>query len=372
MDTKTVISELGNAFAEFKQSIDGRLLALEKSSNRLPSAGGSNAHESEHRRAFEAFARKGETGELSELQRKAMNVTTDGDGGYALPMAIDPTLAEVGVEVSPMRLLADRVTVSTPDYRKLINLHGGAHGWVDEDDARPETANPTLGSVTPFMGEIYANIAATQQALDDLSFDVEAFLVREIGTIFSVEEGTAFVTGNGSKKPKGLLAYATAATADDARPFGTLQHVASGIADDLPASDADTVNKLVDLIHSVRAPYRANGTFVMNSNTLARLAKLQDAQNRHYWQPSLSAGRPGQLMGYPVYADENFPDIAAGSTPIAFGDFRRAYLIVDRIGTRILRDPFTNKPHVHFYATRRVGGALIDSNAVSLLKIATS
>jgi HK97 family phage major capsid protein len=220
------------------------------------------------------------------------------------------------------------------------------------------------------MGELYANPAASQSMLDDAAFDVEAWLGEEIGREFGVAEGVAFVSGTGVNQPKGFLTYATAATADSARAFGTLQHVATGVSGAFAATAPE--DALIDLVHALRPVYRQGAVFVMNSKTLARVRKMKDADGTFLWRPGLEAGQPATLLGYPVIEAEAMPDIAASSLSIAFGNFASGYVIAERAETRILRDPYSRKPFVHFYATKRVGGAVSNSEAIKLLKFAVS
>lgn len=327
--------------------------------------GPGNREQSEHFKAFMSFARRGDI-------QASMSVGSDPDGGYALPQEIDDEIDKLLLDQSPMRRICKVVPISTPDYHKLVNLGGTTSGWVGETDARPGTNTPTLAKLTPYMGEIYANPAATQQSLDDLGFDVAAFLTENIAEEFSAQEGEAFLIGDGNKKPKGLLTYATSTDNDAARAFGTLHHVKTADAAGFitPTATASPADCLVNLLYSVRKPYRQGSVWLMNSNTLAVVSKFKDAVNGlPIWQRGLADGQPSTLLGYPIEEDENMPDIGAGALPIAFGNFKKAYTIVDRIGVRTLRDPFTNKPYVNFYSTKRIGGMLVNSQAVKLLKI---
>jgi HK97 family phage major capsid protein len=216
------------------------------------------------------------------------------------------------------------------------------------------------------MGELYANPAASQAMLDDAMFDVESWLGAEIGREFARAEGVAFVTGNGINKPRGFLTVPTSAADDASRPFGTLQTVATGTAGGFAAVAPE--DALIDLVHVLAAPYRQGASWVMNASTLARIRKMKDADGAFLWQPALAADQPATLLGYPVVEAAAMPDIAVDSLSIAFGNFRAGYLIAQRRETVVLRDPFSNKPFVHFYATKRVGGAVIDSRAIKLLK----
>jgi HK97 family phage major capsid protein len=209
------------------------------------------------------------------------------------------------------------------------------------------------------MGELFANPAASQAMLDDAAFDVESWLAGEIATEFARAEGAAFVSGDGVNKPRGFLTGTPTDEPDDERAFGTLQYLATGAAGAFPASSPQ--DRLIDLIQSLRTPYRQGAAFVMNSATLARIRKFKTADGAFLWQPAMASGRPDTLLGYPVVEAEDMPDIAADSFAIAFGNFRAGYLIAERSETSILRDPFTHKPFVHFYAVKRVGGAVTNA-----------
>jgi HK97 family phage major capsid protein len=316
-----------------------------------------------HEKAFNQFVRKGDDRGLSDLERKAVNVTTAADGGYALPEEIDSQIYSLAQNFSRFRGLARVVRVSTSDYKQLINKHGATSGWVGEATARTETNSPAIDEFAPPMGEIYANPAATQRSLDDLSFDVEAWLAQEIADKFAIEEGVAFIGGNGTNKPKGITQYTTAATADSSRAYGIIEHILSGTSGTIA-----TVEPLMDLLARTKEQHKINGTFLMNALTEAVFRKFKDANDNYIWQQSLQAGKPNTLLGYPVVVEANMPDLAANSLSIAFGDFKNAYTIVDRVGIRTLRDPLTNKPYVHFYSTKRVGGGVKDSEAIKFIK----
>jgi HK97 family phage major capsid protein len=219
------------------------------------------------------------------------------------------------------------------------------------------------------MGELYANPTASQAMLDDAQFDVEEWLAGEIAAEFAKAEGAAFVNGNGTNRPRGFLQAPVAATADATRAFGTLQYVASGAAGDFAANGAD---RLIDLVQTLRAPYRQGASFVMNAATAARIRKFKTSDGQFLWQPSLVTGTPATLLGYPVVEAEDMPDVAANSLSIAFGNFRAGYLIAERSETSILRDPYSNKPFVTFYATKRVGGCVANSEAIKLMRFSAS
>lgn len=362
--------------AAHMDEIKRRLDEIEAKQNRPPRASADgDPVKSEHKEAWEKWLRKGKgEEELRSLEQKALNVTTDGDGGYAVPEQVDREILSLMQTFSPMRSVARVITVGTPDYKKLVNKHGAAYGWVDEDDARPETNTPTLAQVAAVMGEIYANPAATQTMLDDVFFNAESWLAEELSEAFALGEGASFVTGNGTKRPKGFLDYMMASTKDGVRAFGTIQYVPTG-ADGAFKTTSATVNPaddLLDLIHAMKGGNRQGAVFMMNSATLGAVRKWKDNDGAYIWRPGIEAGQPSNLLGYPVVENEDMPDIGSGTTPIAFGNFRRGYYIVDRIGIRSLRDPYTNKPYVQFYTTKRVGGMLVDSEAIKVLKMSAT
>jgi HK97 family phage major capsid protein len=315
--------------------------------------------------AFEGFLRSGS----GALEMKALSGTSGAEGGYAVPREIDALVDATLASISPIRAIANVVTVGSAGYRKLVASGGTESGWASETAARDETDTPVFNEIAPPMGDLFANPAASQAMLDDAAFDVEAWLADEIAREFARAEGAAFVSGNGTNKPKGFLTYATAATGDDVRAFGTLQHIVSGAAG---AFAADPEEKLIDLVQALRPPYRQGAVWCMNSATLARIRKFKTSDGALLWQPSLSAGQPASLLGYPVVEAEDMPDIAANSLSIAFGNFKAGYLIAERGETQILRDPYSNKPFVHFYATKRVGGAVTNSEAIKLMKFAAA
>lgn len=318
------------------------------------------------RSAFvEGYLRKGR-----EVELKSFAGNVPADGGYAVPKEIDAVIDATLRSISPIRAVANVVQVGSAGYRKLVTTKGVASGWASEVAARPTTATPTFNEIVPSFGELYANPAATQAMLDDAQFDVEAWLADEIATQFAKAEGTAFVNGDGIDKPKGFLTYTIAATGDATRSFGQLQYVPVGAAADFPATNPQ--DKLLDLVHALRAPYRQGAVWVMNSATLAKIRKFKTSDGAFVWQPGLVTGQPDTLLGYPVVESEDMPDITANTTPIAFGNFKAGYLVAERSETNILRDPYSNKPYVNFYATKRIGGAVSNSEAIKLLKIAAS
>lgn len=393
MDFEQISAEMQKTLTEFRTYVDRELKeikatgvaapetkdALDRLNKRIdelqakmerPKQGAEDPTQSnpEYRKAFDKWARRGiESEVLKTATGLTMNAdTNDADGGYAIPVELDRAILNLEMNLSPIRGICNVIQVGGADYKKLVNLHGTASGWVGESASRATTATPTLAQLTPYMGEIYAYPLVTQKLLDDAFFNVESWLANEIAQEFAQEEGAAFVSGNGSDKPKGFLDYTMASTADGTRDFGQIQYVASGASADFAASDP--WEKVIDLIYTLKAAHRQNARFVTNKAVLAKVRKWKDGEGNPLWAPSLQAGQPSQLCGYPVTEAEDMPALGAGSYSVAFGDFRRAYTVVDRIGTRVLRDPFSNKPHVGFYTTKRVGGFLADSEAIKVMK----
>ena len=314
--------------------------------------------------AFEGFVR---TGQVLEL--KAFTGVTGDSGGYAVPREIDAAIDRTLSAISPIRRIANVVKVGSAGYRKLVTTGGTPSGWAAETDARPGTATPVFAEVVPPSGELYANPSASQAMLDDAAFDVESWLADEIATEFARAEGAVFVAGSGVNRPKGFLTNPVSAAGDASRPFGTLQYLASGAAGDFAANPQE---RLIDLVQALRSPYRQGASFVMNSATAARIRKFKTSDGAFIWQPGLVAGQPSTLLGYPVVEAEDMPDVAAGSLSIAFGNFRIGYLIAERSETAILRDPYSNKPFVGFYATKRVGGCVVNGEAIKVLRMSVS
>ena len=302
----------------------------------------------------------------SETEIKSISGVTPAEGGYAVPREIDAMITAQLKSISPIRQLAQVVQVGSAGYRKLVSTGGTSSGWVSEVAARPGTTTPNFSEIAPPSGELYANPAASQAMLDDAAFDIETWLAGEVAMEFARAEGAAFVNGNGTNRPLGFLASPTSLAGDVTRPFGSVQYIGSG---DANGFDSNPESRLIDLVHTLKASHRQGATWVMNSSTLAEVRKFKTSDGAFMWQPGLVEGQPDRLLGYPVVEAEDMPGVEANAFPIAFGNFRAGYLITERSATQILRDPYSNKPFVHFYATKRVGGQVLDSDAIKLLKI---
>ena len=322
----------------------------------------------EHRNAFESYVRGGDANALRAIETKAMSVGSDADGGYLVPVELEHSISRRLASISPIRGLASVREISGSVYKKPFMVTGPATGWVGETDARTQTTSPTLDALSFPAMELYAMPAATATLLEDSAVNIDEWIAGEVELTFAVQEGAAFVAGDGSNKPKGFLSYTTVANASWA--WGSLGYIASGAAGAFASSNPS--DALVDLIYALKAGYRQNGNFVMNRKTQAAIRKFKDSTGNYLWQPpSVAAGR-ASLMTFPIVEAEDMPDVAANALAIAFGDFRRGYLIVDRAGVRVLRDPYTAKPYILFYTTKRVGGGVQDFDAIKLLKFAVS
>jgi len=310
----------------------------------------------EYSAAFTTHMKRGEI-------NAALNKGVAGEGGYLAPTEWDRTITDKLVQVSPMRSLASQQTISTAAYSKLFNNMGTTSGWVGETAARPVTATPAFGTLTYTTGEIYANPSATQGMLDDAEINLEAWLAGEVQTEFAYQEGVAFLSGDGVNKPNGILTYVTGGTNAATHPWGAITTVNSG------AAAALTTDGILSLVYSLPSEFTGNARFAMNRATLAAARKLKDTTNQYIWQPSYAAGQPSTLAGYAVSEVAGMPDVAAAAKAVLFGDFKRTYLVIDRIGVRVIRDNLTNKPYVSFYTTKRVGGGLLNPQTMRALNI---
>ncbi|WP_370693889.1 phage major capsid protein [Methylobacterium sp. NEAU K] len=319
---------------------------------------------SEHKAAFDLYVRAGESAGLKRLEAKALSAGSGPDGGYLVPDTIERTVLGRLAQVSPIRSIASVQQISAAQYKRAVAVGAAATGWVAETAPRPQTDGPALSEIAFPAMELYAMPAATQTLLDDAVVDLDAWLSAEVEMAFAEQEGVAFVTGNGASRPRGFLNYDTVANA--AWVPGKLGFVSTGAAGAFPSTNPADV--LFDLVYGLRAGYRQNAGFVMSRRTQSAIRKFKDAEGNYLWQPPLAAGRAATLIGFPVTEAEAMPDIAAGSLSVAFGDFRRGYLVVDRTGMRVLRDPYSAKPYVLFYTTKRVGGGVQDFDALKLLK----
>jgi HK97 family phage major capsid protein len=323
-----------------------------------------------HQKAFDAYLRRGDDDGLRGLvlEGKALNTAVAAEGGYL----VDPQTAEMIrsslKSTSSIRAIANVVQVEATSFDVLIDHSDVGSGWATETGVITESATPAIERISIPLHELSAMPKASQRLLDDSAFDIEGWLAGRIADKFSRAEAAAFVSGDGIDKPRGFLTHDKVAEATWA--WGDLGYIATGVAGDFAGTNpADAV---VDLVYALDASYRANATFVMNSKTAGAVRKMKDADGRFLWSDGLAAGEPARLMGYPVLIAEDMPDIAVNAYAIAFGDFSAGYTIAERPDMRVLRDPFSAKPHVLFYASKRVGGDVSDFAAIKLLKFAVS
>ncbi|MEM7619805.1 MAG: phage major capsid protein [Pseudomonadota bacterium] len=365
--TNEKLERINTAIDKHKRIVDN--LALKSSRPSLSSSIEKNGvHTLQHKAAFDAYIRHGEQGQLKKLEEKALSVGSNPDGGYLVPSETETSVMRLLTDISPIRSIASVRQVSASVYKKPFTTVGAGSGWVAETGTRSETTSPTLAELSFPTMELYAMPSASQTLLDDAAVNIDEWISEEVNLAFAEQEGTAFVTGNGTNKPKGFMDYTKVANAS--WTWGNTGYVATGADADFDGTNPDA--NLIDLIYSIKSGYRANANWVMRRSTQAEIRKIKDADGNYLWRPGEQAGSKPTLLSYPVTESEDMSAIASDSYSIAFGDFKRGYLIVDRLGIRILRDPYSSKPYVLFYTTKRVGGGVQDFDAIKLLKFGTS
>ena len=395
-DPNAVLAEINKAFGEFKDTNDANLkqrdavadekldrinasmtdleaklkeLAASTAAGSVGAGGSNDPAKAEYAGAFNRWFRKGRDEQaLGDLAVKASLATdSDPDGGYVVTPEMDTAIDRVLGTVSVVRGLSRVVSVGTDEFKKLINQGGAGSGWVSEKASRPGTDSPALSEIVINAHEIYANPAATQKLLDDAFINIEQWLADEVSTEFAEQEGAAFVTGNGVGKPRGILGYTTVANSSYA--WGKVGFTVSGAAAAFAATDP--ADALIDLYYALKSGHRNNATWLTSDAVMGSIRKFKDGDGTYLWAAPSGADMPATILGKPVATDDNMPALGANAFPVAFGDFNRAYLVLDRVGTRVLRDPYTNKPYVHFYTTKRVGGGIQNFEAIKLLKCST-
>ncbi len=385
-EARTPVAEVQTAVTGFLKEIKGFRdevkLVLQQQEERLtmldrktmsygrPALSAAAETEAPHVKAFDAYLRSGDDDALRGLvlEGKAMSTAVAADGGYLVDPQTADTIRSMLVATSSIRAVANVVNVDSSSFDVLIDRTEVGSGWATEVAAQAETSTPTIERISIKLHELSAMPKASQRLLDDSAFDVEGWLAGKIATRFIRAESAAFVSGDGVDKPKGFLLPAKVANASWS--WGSIGYVPTGAAADFAATNA--ADCIINLVYALAADYRANATFVMNSKTAGAVRKMKDADGRFLWSDGLAAAEPARLMGYPVLICEDMPDIAANAYAIAFGDFASGYTIAERPDLRVLRDPFSAKPHVLFYASKRVGGDVTDFAAIKLLKIAVS
>lgn len=380
-----IVADLTASIEAFKAKHEERYTAIEAyidqiakadAGYRLGGGGSVEAADPEYTASFNAYFRAGAgedgiraahaSGDRAKIMASMSSGTAD-SGGYLAPVEWDRTISAAQRAKSPLRRLCTIKPTTVGAYTKLWRNTDPGSGWVGETAERPETSTPTFSTLEFGHGEIYANPAITQRLLDDSAIDVAQWLASEVSDEFDRQESVAFLSGNGVNKPRGILNYITGGSMAAYHPGGAIAADLSGHATTIPNTDV-----LVDFVYKLPAPYRQNAVWLMNSQTAATIAKMKDGDENYIWREAFVAGQPATLLGYRVEIEEGLPAIGAGTTPILFGDFATGYVINDRTGSRILRDPYSNKPFVTFYTTKRVGGGVLDPNAIRALKIAAA
>lgn len=364
--TSDKVDRISNALDEQKRVLDN--FVLKRARPAMGGDGGLPVATLEHKQAFDDYVRSGDERGLRSLEAKAMSYGSGPDGGYLVPDQVEAEIGTRLAQISPIRSIASVRQVSGAVLKKPFMTSGPSVGWVGETAPRPQTGTLNLDELNFATAELYAMPAATAALLDDSVVDLERWIVGEVETVFAEQEGIAFISGDGVNKPRGFLDYDQKADAN--RSWGEIGFLETGEDGDFAQTHASDI--LIELVYALKAGYRQNASWVMNRKTQAAIRKLKDDYGNYLWQPPAMPGTRAMLMGFPLVEAEDMPDIATDSTPIAFGDFARGYLVVDRAGVRVLRDPYSAKPYVLFYTTKRVGGGVQDFEAIKLLKFGSA
>ncbi|MCF3596119.1 phage major capsid protein [Rhodobacteraceae bacterium LMO-12] len=374
-EVKTALSGFIKEISSFKTDIhtklqqqEERLTMLDRKSHiSRPVLSAAMQTEAPHQKAFNAYLRSGDDDGLRglELEGKAMSTAVASDGGYLVDPQTAAQIRSVLESTASIRAIANVVNVEATSFDVLVDHTDVGAGWATETAATTETGTPVIDRITIPLHELSALPKASQRLLDDSAFDIESWLAGRIADKFSRAEAAAFINGDGVDKPKGIMAHST--VDNDVWTRGNIGYVPTGVAGDFNGGEA-----IIDLVYALGAQYRANATFVMNSKTAGAVRKLKDLDGRFLWSDGLAAGEPARLLGYPVLIAEDMPDVASGADAVAFGDFGAGYTVAERPDLRVLRDPFSAKPHVLFYATKRVGGDVSDFAAIKLLRFDVS
>jgi len=357
-EMKAQVEKANAEITKLQDEIKATNAALNRSARGEAAAQGMSDEQKARRDAFNKYIRKGD-GSLSDMEQKALSVGSDPDGGFLVLPEMSSEIVKKVFESSPVRAVASVQTISSDSFEILQDLDEAGAGWVGETAARSETTTPQFKKIVIAVHEIYAKPRATQKLLDDAFVNIEAWLAEKVSERFGRIEATAFVQGDGVNKPRGFMTF-TAGTS-----FGQIEQVNSGSAAVI------TADGIINLKYSLKGAYAPGAVFMMKRATVASVRKLKDTTNQYLWQPSLQLGQPDMLLGHPIYEADDMAVEAANALPIAFGNFKAGYQIVDRFGIRTLRDPYSAKPNVEFYTTKRVGGDVKDFEAIKILKCST-
>jgi HK97 family phage major capsid protein len=367
--TEEKLARIDTALDEARSKMERLVLNARRPNigeGRLEGERGRDPVSQDHKSAFHLYMRSGESYGLKRLEQKALSTTVGADGGFLVPEHIEQEVLRRMSTASPIRAISSVMTISGGAYKKAFSTTGPTAGWVAETAARPLPSgdSPTLAELNFPAMELYAMPAATQVLLDDAVVNIDQWIADEVEQVFAEQESTAFVSGNGTNKPKGFLSYTT--VANSAWTWGNIGVNKTGAAGAFFASNP--TDNLIDLIYALKAGYRQNAHFIMNRKTQSVIRKFRDSTGAYLWQPPAGAGQSASIFSFPIIESEDMPDIANNSLSVAFGDFKRGYLIVDRAGVRVLRDPYSSKPYVLFYVTKRVGGGVQDFDSIKLLQ----
>jgi HK97 family phage major capsid protein len=378
-DAAGMLKRFVQDFSGFQERIDAKLRTQDDRLSKLdqkaatvsrPALGGGPAGDGVYRKALSDFLRKGETAALEGgFDRKALITTDPAHGGILVSASANDTISTLNRSAGTLRAIANVVQVEGSVYEAILESADAQTAWITESSALSETAASSLDRVTIPLNELAAMPRVSQRLLEDSAFDVETWLATSVAQTFARAEGDAFINGDGAgTMPHGILRYATNPVG--ATAANEIGYVATGVAGGF--NSTDPADDIIDLVYSVDARFRCNGAFVMNSTTAGSIRKLKDVDGRFLWTDQMCEGQPARLFGYPVVICENMPSISADAFAVAFGDFQAGYTIAERPDLRILRDPYSAKPHVQFFVSSRVGGAVVDFDAIRLLKFGVS
>jgi len=354
------LDRINDSIDAYKSRMERLEAFMQRPDSGVESKAKNNSYEhAEYEKAFSNYIRKGIESGLENFEKKALSVNSDADGGFLVNPAMSQNIITTLNETSPIRLLATVEIISSDALEILEDKDVMTSGWTTETSTVSTTSNSRFGKRSIPVHELYAQPKATQKLIDDSAVDIESWLSGKITESFAIKENAAFVNGDGVGKPRGILSYAAGTT------WGKIEQVGSGTSGTFDGDD------VIEVFYRLKEPYMHNATFLMNRSTVKIARTLKETVSGQYlWQPGLAIGTPDSLMGVPVAQAADMPTPAANSLSIAVGDFKQAYMVVDRVGIRILRDPYTDKPFVKFYATKRVGGDVVNFDAIKLLKLA--
>ncbi|MCV2871587.1 phage major capsid protein [Defluviimonas sp. WL0050] len=333
----------------------------------------SGSNEDDHTRAFASWLRSPKSehtrADLTKVEQRLASGLTGAAGGFVVPEMISTPIMSRARDVNPFRSLARVVNVTTGDVKFPISEADATSGWVGEGGTRSATTEPTLASKVPTFGSAYALVSMTEELAQDSAIDIAQWFADEAGRAMGEAEMAAIISGNGTDKPTGLFNVAPESGADGSRTADALKYLPSGAASTLGTSPADL---LIDTYYDLKASYRTNAAWVMNSATAAFVRKLKNGSGDYLWADGIAAGQPSTLLGHRVAIAESMPDIGTNGLPIMFGDFNRGYVIAQRTQLAATPDPYTTPGQVRVYLRYRIGGCTYDENAIRAIKCATS